>query len=136
MFAQHLDAQLRGRATVEGDRLQLRQAGCQGHQVVVVTGADIAVQAARALRLRHHIPQAHAMRQQGRQTFLIGLALQIQAQHLAQQHPEPVLRMRIVLAVRQRFFAGQAAQYQQARIGVDDGIETAFADVRHGRFRR
>jgi len=37
--------------------------------------------------------------------------------------------MRIVLAVRQRFFAGQAAQYQQARVGVDDGIETALARI-------
>ena len=67
-----------------------------------------------------------AARPQSFKPHRIGLAAQILAQHVADQRPESVATMGIIFALPDRCIARQAAQDQQARVGVDAGRDGEF----------
>ena len=85
--------------------------------------ADVGVEAALAGGGRHGVPEAHAAVAQRLQTFLIGERNELAIDDGADQAPELVLRVGIILTLGERDGAGQAAQHQQARVGLNDGWE-------------
>src|SRR6202012_2290670 len=92
------------RAAVERDRDEMRQRFNECRQVVAGMVADPAVQASLALRLRDDVPETDAMTQQRLQTREVIEAVHLLANHVADQMPEAVLLVRIVLRLRKRDF--------------------------------
>ena len=67
------------------------------------------------------------MREQGLEPFGISQRRQRRISDFAEQVPEAILAVRIILRLQERGGARQAAQDQQTNLCIDDGRETAFA---------
>src|SRR5882757_5109018 len=110
---------------VEGYRAQLRRQLRQPGQIVEMRGPDARIQTAGSLTGRVHVPDSHPAGQQPLQSIRIRKTDQGFFQNRAQDLPELIAWMTVVLPGRKRGRARKTAQHQDAHVGVDDRRESA-----------
>ncbi|MNL47738.1 hypothetical protein D3C87_1705410 [compost metagenome] len=101
-IGQNAPPQLRRQPAVEGHGAKVGQGDDQPAQVGGLRRAYGGVQTAGSLRRGDDVPQPDAMRPQAIQPLLIGQGGQTLAQQAADQGPEAVARMGVVLGRLQR----------------------------------
>ena len=116
----------RGGGPIESDRAERRIIAKQMLDPVVRGLADRLVEAAGPCRRSDDVPQADMAVGEARQPRLIIQRTKLFAEHAAQQPPELIGRMRIILPGRKRRVAGQAAQNKQPGVRARDGRQTGF----------
>ena len=93
---------------------------------VVLGFADRLVEAAAPAGRGDHVPQPDATCRKAFEPRVIGQRLQLFPDRAAEQAPELVGRMRIVTFGRERGVAGQAAEYELARVRPSDRRQSGF----------
>ena len=131
-WRQLLPSDRRGLAAVEGDHAEVGQIGDQRREVVRLGFADLAVAAHVPFGAADHVPQPDLGLAQRGQPVGIGQVRERLANDRAEQAPELVRRMRIILLLGERADAGQAPENQQSRIGRDVRRKAGVADGGHG----
>ena len=104
---------------VVGDGLQCGAALAQAGEVVEFGGADGGVQTAFALASGVHVPDAQTVRQRRRDALGVACRHQVLRPQRAQDFPELVLRVAIVLLGAQRGDAGETAEHQHAGVRIE-----------------
>ncbi|MNV63682.1 hypothetical protein D3C71_1562880 [compost metagenome] len=117
---------------------QLRAQRAQRGEIIDFGAAYGRVQAALALAAVIDIPQAQAALQQpgAAPRIVLAAGLQMLRPQGLQQPPKLVLRMRVVLLLRQRCHARKTAQYQHAGRRADYGrqaLQACVCAIRRGR---
>lgn len=114
-------------STVKGDVGQVRRKALEARESVHPRIGDGCVEAACPIAGREHVPQADSMGQQAREAPFVWLPVQRLAEQIAQQAPELIARVRVVLARRQRSLGRKAAENKARDPPVDDRRETLQA---------
>lgn len=101
-------------------------------EVGVVGATDGGVKTARAFGRGDHVPQTDSCGQERREPRLIGEGRQIGPDHPADQRPEAVSRMGVILFGRKRGDPGEGAEDEQAGSTVDNSGKGLGAGGRRG----
>lgn len=124
--------QPRSGEAIEANPLKLRTSRCQPGKIVALLVADRRIEAARAPAAGNRIPQSNAVREQRRESIVIIERVQWFVENRAEQTPELILRVRVILRLAQRRLARETAKDQGDDAGIDDRREAMLAGVAQG----
>ncbi|KGW92070.1 hypothetical protein Y048_4535 [Burkholderia pseudomallei MSHR456] len=115
-----------GLPAVERNHFELRHRIDQCDKIIARMVANIAIETPGTLSLGDNVPQADVAFQQRAKPIGIVHIDYVLPNHIADQQPESILLVCVVLVVRERYFARQATENQHARVEVNDRREATF----------